>query len=105
MDTVAEGRMASGIDIRLPQPGCDIVERTEIGVITFPLAGKYTVNGMVHVIAPLRMDSESTSLRGSHDPRVVQITFGDQTEMSPELGFQPFDLSRQLFEEMNGRQI
>ena len=55
-------------------------QRLEVGVVAVRLAGERHVQGVVEVVAPLRVEPVAAGLARRHQDRVVEVGLGDQGE-------------------------
>lgn len=98
----AEGGVAAVIDKGLLEGLGEISERAEIRVVAIPLPSQHGVQGMVEVIAPLRVEAIPPDFRGPHNAGIVQVTLRDEDQVAPEVRGEGVHLGRELFEEVHG---
>ena len=60
---------------------------------------------VVKIVAPLSMDTIATDFPWPYNPRVVEITLGNQRQVTTGLGLKLRNLTSQLFEKMHRRGI
>ena len=101
----ASSRVAAPVDVALGQRGGDVVDRTEVGVVTGDLAGQRRVQRMVEVVGPLRVHAETVALPRGHDARVVEVALGDGEQGAAELGGQRGHLAGQLGQQVHSRGV
>ena len=81
------------------------LERLEVGVVAGGLAAQRDVDGVVEVVAPLRVEAVATGLARAHEERVVEVGLGDQGERAAQVRRQRGGLDRHLLEEVDLRGV
>ncbi len=77
-------------------------ETAEVAVVALALTRQCRPHGMVHVVTPLRVQAEPTGIAGGHQPRVVEVGFGDHEQRPPLLGGEPVHRDGDLLKEVDG---
>jgi hypothetical protein len=80
-------------------------QASEVGVIAASLPGEHGVHRVVQVVAPLRVESVATQLKGAHETRIVEARLGDQHEASAQPRLQRVHRVRQLLQDVHGRGV
>src|SRR3954451_24166358 len=99
MRAAAVGRMLSGVDEPVAPRPREVIERTKVRVVTTALASDRAVQGMMEIVAPLRVEAQSAGVPRADEAGVVQIALGDQHVMPPGHRLEGLDLGAQLGEE------
>ena len=79
---------------------CQAVQRAEVAVVALPLAGEQGVQGVVHVVVPLRLQAVPAGLARGDQPRVVEVGLGDQRQRPAQVGGEALHLDRHLLEQV-----
>src|SRR5688572_12775277 len=77
-------RVSPVVHIRLPQRTCELLERSEVGVVAGSLTGDSRVEGMVEVVAPTRVEAEPMFAACSHHAGIVEVALGNHPSRPPE---------------------
>ena len=76
-------------------------ERLEVGVVALRLAGQRDVDGVVEVVAPLRVEAVAAGLPGRDQYRVVEIRLRDQGQRASLVGRQGGHFYGHLLEQVD----
>ncbi len=80
-------------------------ERREVLVVAGRLARERDVDGVVEVVAPLRVEPVAVRLARGDELRVVEVGLRDERERTPDVRGQHVDLHRELLEEVRRRVV
>jgi hypothetical protein len=97
--------VAAGVDERRAKRLREVLERPEVLVVAVALAREHGVEGVVEVVAPLRVGAVAARLAPPDEARVVQVALEDHPERAAERRGERPDARRDLFEEVDGRRV
>ena len=75
-------------------------ERAEVGVVALGLPGERRVQGVVDVVAPLRVQPVAAGLARRDQPRVVEVRLGDEGQRAAQVRRQRRHVLRHLLEQV-----
>src|ERR1700692_1083634 len=93
-------RVLARVDECLEQRGADLVGAAEVLVIALSLSGEQSVQRVVKVVVPLRMQAVTPTLTVAHQSRVIAVALGDDPELAVEFNRQLIDASGDRLEDV-----
>src|ERR1700688_2554418 len=94
-------RVDSVVDKCAGQSLRQVGQRAEILVVAVALSGEECMQRVMEILVPLRIESVAAGLAGYDDPRLVEVTLGDQNQMAAERSCEDLDFGGELLEKMD----
>jgi len=77
----------------------------KVGVVTAAVASEDGEEGVVEVVAPLRIHSVASGFERGDEARIVEVAFGDDDVAAAGVSLEPADFGGELFHEVDGRAV